>query len=122
MHKIIITGRIPSLKNSKVISCRNGRPLVLPSKAYREWHEIASWELVAQKPPRGIEHCEIEIKFYAPDKRHTDLTNKAESLMDLLVDLEVIEDDNWEVVRKLTLEFMGKSDKPRAEITLNIAQ
>lgn len=115
---LIIKGRIPSKKNSKIMVCRGKYPMLLSSKAYTAWHTDASWQLKAQKPPQGIDHCEIHIKFYAPDMRKSDLTNKAESIMDLLVDNGVITDDNWWVVKKITLEFMLKDKDPRAEIFL----
>ena len=115
---IVITGRIPSKKNSRNIFVRNGKPISNPSKKYAEWHEQASWELLSQKPPKNIEHCEIEMKFYAPDNRAADLDNRATSVLDLLVDNGVIVDDSWFVVNRLTLIFMGKSDKPRVEINI----
>ena len=63
---------------------------------------------------------QISIKIYAPDKRKADLTNKAESIMDLLVDNGKIEDDNWFVIGDIRLLF-GGVDKvnPRAEIEWN---
>ena len=52
-----------------------------------------------------------------PDKRKTDLTNKAESVMDLLVDCGVIEDDSWQFVPKLYLSCLGTDkEKPGATI------
>jgi Holliday junction resolvase RusA-like endonuclease len=52
-----------------------------------------------------------------PDNRRTDLSNKAESIMDLLVDNGILEDDCWQIVPILALQGM-KVDKenPRAEI------
>lgn len=60
---------------------------------------------------------EIQIEFWMPDNRRADLTNKAESVMDLLVDLKIITDDSWQCVPSLTLQSKG-IDKinPRAEI------
>ena len=48
-----------------------------------------------------------------------DLSNKAESIMDLLVDNGVIEDDNWFEVPALASTF-GGVDKanPRAEVVI----
>lgn len=59
------------------------------------------------------------LTFFAPDKRATDLSNKAESVMDLLVDNRVIEDDNWFVCPDLHLKFGGVDTlKPRCEIEI----
>lgn len=99
--------------------CKNNRPLLLPSKNYKEWHEEQSWLLKMLRPKTPIEKCEIKITIYAPDKRRADLSNKAESILDLLVDNGFLEDDNWFVVNKLTLTFGGVDSKdPRAEIEI----
>lgn len=62
----------------------------------------------------------VEITFYPSTLRKSDLTNKAESVMDLLVDVGIIEDDNWFVVGYLNLRFGGKdTENPRAEIDIH---
>jgi Holliday junction resolvase RusA-like endonuclease len=112
---ITILGRIPSKKNSKQIVCRGRFPQVLPSQRYKEWHESAGWQIKSMQPVKDF--AQIIIKFYAPDKRKTDLTNKAESIMDLFVDMGKIEDDNWFVCKDIRLIFGGVDVKnPRAEI------
>ena len=116
--RLIIRGRIPSLKNSKIMVCRGSRPVLLPSKSYQAWHEDASYQLMAQRPTKGIKKCEIEMTFYFPDNRKADLTNKAESVMDLLADCGIITDDAWQVVCKLTLVSGGVDKNPRVEICL----
>ena len=119
MLTLTLTGRVPSKKNSKIVICTNNKPRLLPSKKYQEWHEEKMWELKAQDT-RIIENIKrIEIILYAPDKRKADLTNKAESLMDLLVDIGIIKDDNWFVVSELILKFGGvDKNNPRAIIKL----
>lgn len=114
---IIVIGNIPSKKNSKRIFCRGKYPTVLPSKKHEEWHEELMWQLKGQKKIENIE--KINITFYPSTKRKADLTNKAESIMDLLVDADIIEDDNWFVVGELNLIFGGKDkENPRAEIEI----
>jgi Holliday junction resolvase RusA-like endonuclease len=62
----------------------------------------------------------IQITVYPPTLRKYDLTNKAESIMDALVDAKIIEDDNVNVVPKLILIHGGKDkDNPRAEIIIS---
>jgi len=118
MLQIVLKGRIPSKKNSKMMVCRGSRPMLLPSANYTAWQKEQSLCLKGLKPVVGIES--ISIVFYAPDKRPTDLTNKAESIMDLLVDNGIIEDDNWFVVPSVTLSFGGvDKDDPRAVITIS---
>jgi len=113
---LIIKGRCPSKKNSR-INTKSGRSF--PSKAYKEWHEDASWQLYTQKKPMGITKAQIELDFYLPDNHKADLTNKAESVMDLLVDLGIIKDDSWQVVSHLILTGEYDKENPRVEIFIN---
>ncbi len=116
--KITLKGRIPSKKNSKVMICKGTRPMLISSKKHKEWWEDQMWELKKYYRVEDVES--IEITFYAPDKRKADKTNKAESIMDLLVDSDIIEDDNWYVFNTLILKFGGvDKENPRAEIIIN---
>lgn len=114
---IELKGRIPSKKNSKHMVFAIGRSFLVSSPQYLAWHKEQSYRL--KKIPKPIEHCIIEINFYAPDNRKTDLSNKAESIADLLVDNKILKDDNWFCVKKLHLNFI-EVDKhnPRAIITI----
>ena len=115
-YKLTILGRIPSKKNSRNIFVLNGRICNTPNSKYQKWHKEVSREF----PSLEIEgSCDIEIKIYFPDLRRADLTNKAESIMDLLVDNKIIEDDNHEIVKKIHIESMGIDRfNPRAEVTI----
>lgn len=123
--KFIIHGRIPSKKNSKRIVRFGDRSAIISSEDYMAWHTVAMYELKSQL--KGMANRiresgphQIDITIYSENKRRGDLTNKAESIMDLLVDISVIEDDNWFVVPKVTLHFGGVDKKnPRAEIEIN---
>jgi len=114
MNKIIIYGSTPSKKNSKIMSCRGSRPLLFPSSKYTAWHKDALKQLGGKLP---IETKELILTFYAPDNRKFDLTNKAESIMDTLVDAGLISDDNYSVISDLHLKFGGvEKESPRCEI------
>ena len=93
-----------------------GKPINIPSKQY------ALWEINSKLHLPNIhidEVTEIIITIFAPDKRPADLTNKVESLMDLMVKGQIIKDDNWFVVPKITLLFGGvEKENPRAEIKI----
>jgi Holliday junction resolvase RusA-like endonuclease len=112
--KIIIYGSTPSKKNSKIISCHGNRPCLFPSSKYTEWHKDALTQL---KGKGKIESSEITLTFFAHDNRKFDLTNKAESIMDTLVDAGLLEDDNYSVVSELILKFGGvEKNQARCEI------
>jgi len=117
---IVIRGRIPSKKNSRNIFVRHGKLFNIPSKRYKEWHSSASEQLIQQvKNIKEITPKTVVLTFYAPDKRVADLTNKTESVMDLLVDNGVFKDDNWWVIKELVLKFGGLDrNEPRCEIAI----
>ncbi len=102
MGKIILHGSTPSKKNSR-INTRSGRSF--PSAKYTSWHKDASLQLPRdiKIPSGGL----ITITFVAGDNRKFDLSNKAESVLDMLVDNGVLEDDNYSVVSQLHLHFGG---------------
>ena len=117
--KIVITGRIPSKKNSKQIVGSGTKKFLVCSEAHKAWHAEAYSQVVMHKFGRpNLENVSIEIKIFFPDRRKADLTNKAESLMDLLVDCDIIKDDNWKVVSCLMLNGDYDKDNPRAEISI----
>lgn len=119
MLHLILTGRIPSKKNSTRRIMRGGRIFTVPSKAYEDWQKEHLYNLNLKKISLRQNIEEIEITIFAPDKRKSDLTNKAESIMDLLVDAHIIPDDNWFVVPKIILLFGGVDrNYPRAEINI----
>jgi Holliday junction resolvase RusA-like endonuclease len=118
--KIELLGRIPSKKNSKVMVCRGRVPILLPSKNYQDWHKDASNQLLKHKRHKGQEYHNIHCVFYAPDKRPFDLSNKFESVADLLVDNGVIKDDNCYVLENVCLLF-GGVDKQNPRVVINLS-
>lgn len=112
---ITIQGRIPSKKNARQALNFGGRCVLVPNKLFKQWNKEALMQVALQK--KETFGSEIRIVMFAPDARKFDLTNKAESIMDLLVEAKVIDDDNYEVVSRLILEFGGiDRENPRAEI------
>lgn len=111
----VIWGATPSKKNSKIMVCRGKFPILLPSSKYTQWHKDALLQLTGMKP---IASKQLWLTFYAGDNRKFDLTNKAESIMDTLVDAGLIEDDNYSVISELTLKF-GGVDKGNARCQID---
>ena len=121
VKEITITGRIPSKKNSRNLFVSKGvkpRIMNLPSNKYAEWHAQAEEQVQKQFFCVGTTD-DIQIDFYMPDKRRCDLTNKAESVMDLLVDTGVLHDDSWQCTGALYLKPCGVDKKnPRVTVWL----
>lgn len=118
--KFIVKGRIPSKKNNQqILTGRGGHPFIMPSKKFKDWQNNAFIQLLHQKVPRQSKVCSmIELKVYFPDRRKADLTNKAESIMDMMVEYGVIEDDNWKCTGEVRLIPFYDKENPRCEIKL----
>ena len=106
--------RIPSKKNSKQIV----RWFLISSKKYLEWEKeqifkmriLKLWKL--KNPP-----YKIICNFYMPDKRITDLSNKFESIADMLVKYWLFEDDNYLILQNIELNYKWyDKTNPRVEI------
>ena len=114
-QQTILTGRIPSKKNSKRVIRRGKRTFIVSSRAHEIWHDDAWYQLKEQRARPMVGPLSVKMVFYFPDNRRADLTNKAESVMDLLVDTGIIEDDNVTVCPKVMLE-LGGVDKKNARV------
>jgi len=128
---IIFPRETPSKKNSTTIKVVRGRVLHFPSTNFLDWHKAqiqnlkdtgSSFNVVDKKyvqTTRLHPPYKIKIILFPGTLRAGDLTNKAESLMDFLVDIGMIEDDNWFVNPDNRLLF-GYVDKlnPRAKVTI----
>lgn len=114
-YEYFIEGVPPSKKNSKQIfkSRRTGKPFIKSSESHTSWSKTHVWSTRSGLGALGLKRCSIELVFWSADKHKFDLTNKAESIMDLLVDAGVIEDDNYSVVPEVTLRYAGvNKDRP----------
>jgi Holliday junction resolvase RusA-like endonuclease len=105
MIHIKLTGLVRPKKNSKRMIFRGRKPLLLPSENFVSWHADAVIQLAIQSAPKDRISIpvSISISFGFKDKRRRDLTNMAESVMDLLVDYGVIKDDCWQICRKVAM-------------------
>lgn len=114
----ILPGSVPSKKNQRQTFYRNGKIINIPSKKYKEWHD-ASVDFLdgfgSLKPP-----YEIYLVFWMKDNRKTDIDNKVSSVLDLLKDVGIIEDDCWQNVAKITARASGISrDFPRVKVEIH---
>jgi Holliday junction resolvase RusA-like endonuclease len=116
---ITLPGRVPSKKNSKRIIFAGGRPRLISSEQFLAWHEEMMLRVRRYRPKTPIERASVMITFFAENRRRFDLTNAAESVMDLLVDAEILADDSWSVVPELVLKFGGvEAKKARTQVRI----
>lgn len=118
--KLVLPGRVPSKKNQKRIVCRGNRPLLLSSENYEAWHEEMMLRVRRFRPKKPFETAVITVRIFPPDRIKGDLSNKEESVFDLLVDAGFLKDDNWFVLGEKHTYFGGVDRKnPRVELEIN---
>lgn len=121
MLEITLEGTIPSKKNSKRIVGRGKRMFIISSKNYLEWEKEKADEIYGQ--PDEINAIttpiRLSITFSSSTKRKWDLSNKVESIQDLLVKVGVLEDDNWSIVQELEASFIPELKKDLAVISIS---
>lgn len=116
---ITIHGQVPAQKNGKQIAYnpKTRKPFIMTNSRIKEWQMGAAFDLL------GVEYIagpvKIEMKFWNIDSRKRDVDNMITSVLDLLKNNGVIEDDNCFVLRKVSGEFM-EIDKinPRVEVSI----
>lgn len=117
--QIVIKGYTPSKKNGKRLVRRGNRTIPISSKNYMDWNKSAVEQIKLQATPVLSYPARIKITFYPKYKHRQDLTNRAESVMDSLVDAGVIADDDMMHVSRLILEFGGfDKENPRAVVDI----
>jgi len=103
-YRFHFEGNTPSKKNQKrILRTKAGRPFIMPSDEHKAWHKAAEWEMKLQRSrftdvrwplPRAKR---VYAKLFYEDRRRRDSSNTFESIMDLLVDAEILADDAWAV-------------------------
>ena len=98
--KIIIPLLCRSKKNSQqiLINSRTHKPFISQSKIYKEFEQNCGYYL--NKYKLNIDYAvNIKCTFYFGDKRRRDLTNLENSIADILVKYNILEDDNYNIIR-----------------------
>lgn len=121
---------VPSKKNQQQITINKATmtPVLIPSAAHASWHKshekiFEAWKqriISIQGVPLPIARCKLKILFYFPDNRRRDLTNKAETITDMLVDCDIIEDDKFQVLKPVVIDGWVQRDNPRTEIYITV--
>lgn len=115
---ITLKGRPATKKNSGRIISRNGKPIIIPSEAYRNYEDACMWQLAGKKLHiSGI--IVVECKYYLPNKRSwPDLIGLLQATSDILTKAKVIDDDKWICSYGNSCIAGIDKDNPRAEIRI----
>jgi len=107
----------PSKKNSRVVDRRTGR--TFPNKRYTEWHKAAALYVRQQNAhPLDGGPFALYLEFTHGDRVRRDSDNGVSSILDLLVDCDVLPDDNWMVVSKINVSNLYDKGNPGVHISI----
>lgn len=87
-------------KNSQQIIYAKGRPMIIPSKAYRRYEKDALWLISYHDDPIDYP-VNVKMVFYMRTRRRVDLVNLQEACLDILVAAGVLADDNCRIVASM---------------------
>lgn len=119
MIEIILPGEPRTKKNSGQIIFTGGKPVLLPSKAYREYSQICAWRIPGWQKCRINYPVNMKCVYYMATRRKVDLVNLIEATCDILVDAGVLADDDSKIVVSHDgSRVLIDRDHPRAEITI----
>ena len=105
-------------KNSQQIITVKGRPMIIPSKKYREYEKDASWFLRYDGEPIDYP-VEVKCLFYMPTRRTVDISNLTSAIHDVLVTCRILKDDNRNIIYSTDgSRVYYDKDNPRTEITI----
>lgn len=115
---ITLKGRPATKKNSGRIVFKNGKRIIIPSKAYENYEDACLWQLAGKKLHiSGI--IVVECKYYLPNKRSwPDLIGLLQATSDILTKAKVIDDDKWVCSYGESCIAGIDKDNPRAEIRI----
>lgn len=114
---ITLYWRIPSKKNSKVWTWK----FMISSKNYikREKEQLIYLKQNQIKPENINYWVSISYEFFMPDNRKTDLSNKIESINDLLVKYWLLEDDNCKIIQEMNIYYKWiDRENPRCKLEI----
>jgi len=127
--EVIEKSVVPSKKNQQRIAVNRQtlKPILLPSAQHEKWH--ADQYKVFTKAAAGmadqgyslpIARAKIKVLFYFPDSKNRDLSNKFETIADIMVDAGIILDDRFKVLKPIYLDGWVNRSRPRTEIYLTM--
>lgn len=114
--KLVIPINPVTKKNHSQVVMINGRPMVLPSKPYKEFEKACKEYIPVMEQPIDYP-INLKCHYYMQTRRKCDITNLLQATCDILVKYGVLEDDNYTIVASTdgTRVFYDK-ENPRTEI------
>lgn len=116
--KIVIPIAPRTKKNSQQIVIVRGRPIIMPSKLYKQYEKDCGQYIPQLKEPINYP-VNVKCTYYMPTRRKCDLNNLLEATTDMLVHYKVLEDDNYTICQShdFSRVYYDK-ENPRCEIEI----
>ena len=87
-------------------------------KEKKQFHKLVQMSTIGNNP--NIRRCNMVVLYHFKDKRVRDTHNMTKCLLDALVEANIIEDDNYNVLREYTEK--GTYDKGNEYVEINIEE
>lgn len=123
MIKFTIPVRPRTKKNhSSIVTLKNGRTLLLPSKQYKEFEKRVC-AFINQSKPTSMPidmPCNLRCIFYKEKNFRSDLMGYMQAIADALVKAEVFADDNSNIIASTDgSKVLLDRDNPRIEVEIS---
>ena len=106
-------------KNSQQIIMVKNRPMIIPSKLYKQYEKDCKPFIPKLEKPIDYP-INLKCVYYMPTKRRVDLNNLLEATTDMLVHYEYLKDDNSTIVFSHDgSKVLYDKDNPRTEIEVS---
>lgn len=117
--RIVIPIESRTKKNSQQIITVKGRPIIIPSKAYKQYEKECMGHIPAECRKHIAYPVNVKCTFYMGTHRKCDLVNHLESACDVLVTAGVLKDDNYEIIVSHDgSRVLYDKENPRTEIEI----
>lgn len=109
-------------KNSQRIVLVKGRPIIMPSKLYKDYEKSCGKYMAKLLSPINTQ-VNVKVLYYMPTRRRVDLVNLLEATDDILVHYKILEDDNSNIIvsHDGSRVFYDK-DNPRCHIFIETVE
>jgi Holliday junction resolvase RusA-like endonuclease len=117
-HNIVelkLAGNVPAKKNSRI---NRSDGMSFPSRAFQEWQSTAIKNVRLQTRAHFIRPVSLEVIIYFATDGRADLDNRLTSILDMLVDAQVLIDDKWQQVPIMQVQAEYRPKRPGAFIRL----
>lgn len=102
--------------HGQIVTLKNGRRLLLPSKQYQDFAKLAKSFLPSLDAPIDFP-INLECHYFMKTRRKCDLVNLLQATCDILVDNNIILDDNYSIIASIDGSFVSyDKDNPRTDI------